>query len=788
VKRMRLLPRIGRLCRPGVLCKGVAAALLLLLVLLYSVPLPLQKLSAPQAYRFFDRHGRLVNLLISADGYFRMRVPVSKISPLFIKTLLLYEDRHFYRHFGVNPAAIGRAVWDNLFVNRRRVGGSTITMQLARMLERRPRTYWAKFVESFRALQLELRYSKEEILAHYLSIAPYGGNIEGLEAAAQRYFGKSAKYLSIGETALLVSIPRSPNTLRPDLHPRAARKRRDKILSLMLAHKLISADQYQRARREPVQVERVPAVNLIPHTAWRHRLKHPRHYQVGTTIDAAMQRLSQDLVRRYLKRVRRHHITNAAVVVIDNRTREVRALVGSSDFFSRSRLGFNDGTMVPRSPGSTLKPFVYALALQRGLVSEKTVLYDFPVQYAGYAPQNYDKRFNGLVTVREALKESLNTVVVTLYKRLGVESLYDLLKAGGITTLTMPAREYGLPLVLGGVEVRLLELTSLYTVLANQGVYRPYRLFTTKTPRTGTGRRLLSREASWIVTSILTDVERPDFPASWQFSRHRQTIAWKTGTSYGNRDAWSIGYTKKYTIGVWLGNFDGSPSKGLLGRYIAAPLLFELFQGLQPGGDRHWFVRPPGVKQREVCALTGQLPTRFCPHRKTEYYIATGAGPVKQQRCTVHQRVLARTDKGSVQLSSRVYEVWPPRLARFLYRHGSPVDQVPAYDLKHMTGELYYKPVIVSPRRDTVYIRRIDKFSDKEHGIRLSGAVTNRVRRVSWFLDNKLIRHARPYEDIIINPKPGTYVITLMDDVGGIARLKLKVTEMRHRQGRLAGR
>ncbi len=761
------------------LFKGLAVVSVLLLVSLYTVPLPLAKLSAPQAYRFFDRHGRLVNLLISTDGYFRMRVPVSEISPLFIKTLLLYEDRHFYRHFGVNPAAVGRALWDNLFVNRRRVGGSTITMQLARMLERRPRTYWAKLVESFRALQLELRYSKEQILSYYLSIAPYGGNIESLEAAAQLYFGKSAKHLSIGEIALLVGLPRSPNTLRPDLHPRAAKKRRDRILRLMLAHRLINEDQYRRARREPVDVRRIPAVNLMPHAAWRHRLKHPRLYRVDTTIDMDMQRVSQALLRAYLKRLRRYHITNAAAVVIDNRTREVRAIVGSADFFARPALGFNDGSYTPRSPGSTLKPFLYALALQRGLVSEKTVLFDFPVSYAGYSPQNYNKRFNGLVSVREALKESLNAVAVTLYRQLGVDSLYELLKNGGITTLNRPARDYGLPLVLGGVEVRLLELTNLYAMLAGQGVYRPYRLFRTGTRQTSAhGRRLLSREASWIVTEMLTDVERPDFPASWQFSRHRRTIAWKTGTSYGNRDAWSIGYTRRYTIGVWLGNFDGSPSKGLLGRAAAAPLLFELFQALQPGTDGQWFTRPPGVRQREVCALTGRLPSRFCPHRKTEYYISGLTGAATKQRCSVHQRVLARTGDGSVRLSSRVYEIWPPRLARFLYRHGAPVDRVPAYDLQHMTGERYYKPVILSPQRNTVYVRRPDRLGRREHGIRLAGAVTNRVRRVSWFIDNRLIRQAKPYEDIIINPKPGSYVITLMDDVGGIARVRLKVTEM----------
>ncbi len=755
---------------------------LVFVAMLIGVPIPLEKLNAPQAYRYYDRNGELINLLISSDGYLRMKIPVNDVSPLFIKTLLLYEDKYFYSHVGVNPASMVRAGFQNMFYNHRRIGASTITMQLARMLQRRQRTYWAKIVESFRALQLEMRYHKDELLSYYLAIAPYGGNIEGLQAASNLYFNKSAKQLSVGEIALLVSIPKSPNTLRPDKHPANAKKRRDKILALMLANKLITKSQHQRALLEPVKVKRLPLVNEIPHTAWRHRLKHPEKYRVKTTIDLNTQTIAKKLLANHLERLKQYNIGNGAVVVIDNKTRDIRALVGSVDYFSRKNLGANNGAFAARSPGSTLKPFLYGLAIEKGLVAEKSVLYDLPINVGGYAPQNFNGRFNGLVTVREALKQSLNTVVISLYRQLGVHSLHDLLQRGGITTLSKPAEYYGLPLALGGVDVRLLELTNLYASLANEGVYQPYRLIQSGTDSVNdrSKRRLLSAESSWIITNILTDVSRPDFPASWQFSKKRATVAWKTGTSYGNRDAWSIGYTKHYTVGVWLGNFNASRSKALVGGRSAAPILFDIIQGLEPGGDHGWFAKPAMVKKRKVCALSGKLPTRFCPLLKTEYHVAGIGGPANTEHCDIHQNIVVKAiNSPTGKPFSKIYEVWPPKIARYFYKHGQPVDRVPAYKIENMTAEAYYKPVIVSPKPNTEYVRRLDRLSADEHGIRLSAAVTNRVKKVFWFLNGRLIQEAKPYEDIIINPAPGTYQLTLMDDVGGTASVKLRIKDHR---------
>jgi len=768
------------------LLSGVLLTTAIFSILLFTIPLPHDKLYPPQAYRFYDQEGALIDLLISKDQFYRMHIPFKQIPPLFIETFLVHEDKYFYQHFGVNPLAIARATVDNVAAHRIVSGGSTITMQLARMLERRKRTLGAKLIESFRAIQLEIRFSKQEILAFYQAIAPYGGNIEGVQAAAFRYFNKPATELSIGEIALLVAIPKSPNQRRPDRHPEAATLARDRILDKMLEADLITQAQYTRARKEKINIQRNQHVNIIPHTAWYLRFKQPEKYVWHTTIDANIQQRTQKLLYQYVKTLDQYHITNAAAVVIDNRSRELKAVVGSIDYFSKKGLGANDGSRSARSPGSTLKPFLYGLAMQQGLIAERTILYDIPVNYAGYAPQNYSREFIGPVQAREALTESLNTVAVKLSNRMGIDKLYNLLKAGGVTTLDKPSIYYGLPLILGGVEIPLLQTTNLYASLANGGTYQPYKLLQDD-PAPRKKSQLLSKEAAWIVTHILTDVERPDFPSSWRYSKNRPTISWKTGTSYGHQDAWSIGYTPDYTIGVWLGNFDGSPSEGLTGSSMAAPLLFDLFQAIEPRMSNQWFTKPDKVQVRKICATCGTLPTRHCKSLINEYYIKDVKGPVLSQRCNIPQSITIDTRTGAQAdnttlpryRSERVYNIWPSEMATFLLKHGVPVRDAPPYELENMAGQRYYPPKILSPVKNTIYYKRTDKIIEKNQGIKLSAAVTNRVRNVFWFLNGKQLKKTDPIADIMINPPPGEYEILLIDDVGGRDSITLKVKDYR---------
>lgn len=769
-------------CRWLLVC---VAGVLVMLLLVAWLPLPMERTQLPQAYRYQDRDGRPLSVLISRDGYFRMSTRRGEIPDLFVRALLNHEDRFFYQHPGINPLAIVRAAVSNLRAGEVVSGGSTLTMQLARMLKRRDRTIGAKLVEAFRSLQLEWHYSKTEILEFYLTLAPYGGNLEGLSAASYFYFGKVPAMLSIGEMALLVGLPQSPNRYRPDRHPQAARQMRDNILAEMHQAELISDQQLRRALLEPVPTERRNAVNLAVHSAWHLRHEYPDRHRLRTTLDINMQQQAAALLGNYVGTLDAYGISNAAAVVIDNRTREVRALVGSTDYFDKNRLGANDGARMARSPGSTLKPFLYALGFDKGLISEKTILHDVPVNYGGYSPQNYSEDFRGPVTVREALTDSLNVVAVNLTQEVGLEDFHQLLQDGGLSGLHQDAGYYGLPLVLGGVEVSLLELTNLYASLADGGVWRPWRL---RVEEGGTEtRRLLSQEASWLVTHILTDVERPDFPSSWRFSRNRPTVAWKTGTSYGHQDAWSVGYTPDYTIGVWVGNFDSRPANRLAGSKVAAPLLFDLFQAFHDSNNRRWFSRPDGVVRRRVCQTCGRPATRACQSFTSEYYLPAARGPATEGLCEVPQLIAVDRRTGApatdatpaAEVERRVFNIWPSRMAAFLVQHGMPADRVPPYLPDHMAGQAYYPPEILSPVAGTVYYKRLGELKTQDHAIKLSAAVTNRIRQISWFLDGRLVYQGSPWQQVLINPPPGDHQLRLVDGVGGVAEMTLKVRDYR---------
>ena len=760
-----------------------------LLLSLAFVSLPEEKLSPDQAYRFYDRSDQLIATLIGEDETFRMHIPLKKISPLFIKTLLIHEDKYFYSHFGVNPFSIGRAFFSNLNAGRIVSGGSTITMQLARMIERRDRNLWSKIIESLRAIRLEIKYSKSDILAHYLALAPYGGNIEGIQAASYSYFGKPASELSIGEIALLAGIPKSPTKYRPDRHPKRAIGVRNSILKKMFVNGLINKDQYERGQKEPVNVRRKKLRNIIPHFAWKLRLETPKKYTYKTTIDENIQVRVTKLLKNYIATLEEFNITNASAVVIDNKTSEVRAIVGSVDYFSIGALGANNGAYIPRSPGSTLKPFLYALAFQNGLIAEKTTLYDIPINYAGYSPENYSKEFNGTVKVDEALTESLNVVAVRLSRELGYKKLYNLLKKGGVSSLNKPVEHYGLPLVLGGVELKLIELVNLYSSLARGGLYRPFKTIQKikGNKKEEKDARILSKEATWLVSHIMKDVERPDFPESWMFTRNRPGIAWKTGTSYAHQDAWSVGFTPEYSIGVWLGNFDGSLSKGLSGSGTAAPVLFDIFQAVLPSVRKSWGVKPNNVVKRKVCMVSGKTPSRFCKNLTSEFFIKGLKGKTITDNCEIHQEIAIDVRSGKQAVSDtpkkfiqrKIYEIWPSEVATFLYKHGVPVRKVPPYNSSSMAGQKYYPPVILSPVKNTIYYKRFDKVDPLDHGIKLSCAITNRARKGFWLMDNKIIAETDLSKDIIINPGPGNYEIVLIDDAGGRAKVKLVVKDAR---------
>ena len=572
---------------------GAAAALFVasLFVLDSAIfPLPLDKLNKPPSRFVYARDGRLLRCFISVDDYWRKPVALEDISPLLIKSVLAREDRWFYYHPGVNVFSLFEALIDNIKAGEIVRGGSTITMQIARMIEPKPRTVKSKLIEILRAMQLELHYSKSELLELYFNIAPYGGNIEGIGAASYFYFDKSPIELTAGQAALLTSIPNSPTYLRPDLNVDNCYHARARVLAYMLDGKIIDSLQYQAALLEKINPEKTSPPFKAPHLCRDLALEYPGQGEITTTIDSKIQQTCEAIVKHYQYALQTRAINNAAVIVIDNRSSEVLALIGSPDFFDNKHQGQINGATALRSPGSALKPFAYALALDEGIISPAIYLEDLPVYYSGYSPENYDDSYRGVVSAADALRMSLNVPAVNLCAQTGLDKFFKVLKSGGLSTLNGKYYDYGLPLVLGSCEVKLLELTNLYSALGRGGIWRPYRLI--KDDSRMAGDTLFSPEASYIIAEILSDVTRPDFPSSWEFSANLPKIAWKTGTSYGRRDAWSIGFNPHYTVGVWVGNFTGEPSPNLVGAESAAPILFDIFTTISSKTEDGWFTRP----------------------------------------------------------------------------------------------------------------------------------------------------------------------------------------------------
>jgi penicillin-binding protein 1C len=531
-----------------------------------------------------DRKGVLLRAFTTADGIWRLPADPDAVDPLYLKMLLAYEDRRYESHLGVDPLAVARALRQWITHGRLISGASTITMQTAKLLEPRPRTFRSKAIEMARALQLEARFSKREILAAYLTLIPYGGNLEGVRAASLAYFGKEPRRLTEAEAALLVALPRDPEGLRPDRFPAAARKARNAVLERVAARGLIDAAALESARATPVPTGRMPLPFLAPHLTEQLAVQ-ARGGEIATTLDAGLQEQLEALLRRSVAQFDRR--VGAAAIVVHNPTMSVLAYAGGADYFDADRFGMIDMAAAVRSPGSTLKPFIYGLGFDRLVVHPDTLIDDAPRDFAGYIPRNFDDGFHGEVTVREALQHSLNVPAVAVLDRVGAGSFDATLRQAGITlAFDRGQGPATLPLALGGVGIDLKHLAMLYAAIPNGGVVRPLRL----TPEgaaagadTG-GARLIGAAAAWYVARILEGVPPPSGYAD-AAQRQHAAIGYKTGTSYGYRDAWALGFTGDYTIGIWVGRPDGTPCSECIGIEAAAPILFGAVDLLPPSFD-----------------------------------------------------------------------------------------------------------------------------------------------------------------------------------------------------------
>jgi penicillin-binding protein 1C len=598
------------------------------MLFLMLVPPLTDTLPVPCSTQVLDRQGKLLHLFTTSKGsYWRLPAHLDRIDPQFIRLLLACEDQRFWSHHGVDPFALGRALGQLLWQGKVISGASTITMQTVRLLQPHPRTVLGKLVEMAQALRLEEHLSKQEILETYLTLAPYGGNIEGIEAASRFYFQKDPTRLTPSEAALLISLPQSPERRRPDRHFEQAVNARNQVLARLLEKGLLNAEQVALARLQPVPTKRYPRPFLAPHLSRQLHAAHPEEKQLLSSLDRPLQERLEAIATQAQQRLGEEGKRTLALLVVDNRTRQVLAHVGSGDY----RISSLDLTKARRSPGSALKPFIYGLAFEQGILHPETLILDRPERFGSYGPDNFDRTHHGWISVREALQRSLNLPAVQVLERVGPQYLLTRFASVGIFLGRNP-EEQGLSLALGGTSANLRELITLYAALADRGRCRPIS-FHPLMPQSRSDTKLLTSAAAWQVDDILRAM-----PLTTGATTSRSDIRYKTGTSYGFRDAWALGYTRQHTVGIWVGRPDGGYGKRTTGAELAVPVLLQVFAALPMQiGEGSESPPPPGIRRLSH----SQLP----PHLQ---YFTRSAEPGQQAK----PRIYFPVDGSSLQLGS----------------------------------------------------------------------------------------------------------------------------------------
>ena len=728
-----------------------------------------------------DRRGEPLRLLAAEDGRYRLFTALEHIAPTAQRATLLYEDRRFHGHLGVDPLALLRAAWTTYVQRSRPVGASTITMQLARLrFGLNTRSPAGKLIQVLRALQIERHYDKAEILEAYLNLAPYGGAIEGIGTASRIYFDKPARTLSVGEALALAVIPQNPSKRFPATtsgraHLLAARER------------LMAMWQADGALDAPAPVFRSPAKLPFgaPHFV-RDHLPPNAGPRLRTTLDRPLQTLLEQRIQEHVERHSRIGIHNAAALLVAHRSMDVLALAGSASFFADAIDGQVNGVRARRSPGSTLKPLLYALALDAGLIHPMTLLADAPRRYAAYAPENFDRGFLGPVFARDALIHSRNVPAVSILAEFGVRRFRDWLAAAGVRRLR-PARELGLALALGAGETTMVELVRLYALLANGGMWRDIRTVAEQRPGAA-DRRLLSAEASFLVLDMLEDVPRADGKSLQR--RQEQAIAWKTGTSFGFRDAWTVGVAGPYVLAVWVGNFNGTANPAFVGRTAAAPLFLDIADSLLADIETPPPRSPAGLNLRrvEVCAPTGDLPGSHCPRTTWSWFIP-GVSPIKVS--SVHRAVrvdvrngLRTCRAGAEGTREEVHEFWPSDLEAVFRRAGVAIRKPPPWapecglDATAASGQ---PPRIVSPQPTLIY--HAPPTPDEDGSVLFAATTDADAQHLFWFVNGALVAEVDRHERYFWTPRSGCFSVRAVDNLGRAAAVSIRVAGMADSSG-----
>ncbi len=715
-----------------------------------------------------DRHGQLMRISLSKDDKYRLYAPIDEIPLQLKQSVLLYEDQYFYQHFGVNPLSLLKACISTYFSNNRRIGGSTITMQLARLkFSINSNNLLGKLEQIIKAIQLEIHYSKDEILESYLNLVPYGGNIEGVRAASLIYFNRDLNNLNLLDNLSLAVIPQNPLKRSPKSTQAKKAAEARKQLFIRWIKKNPQDKIYEQLFNLPI-IFQANLPFIAPHFTL-NMLAQNQKQQVHSTLDKNLQIILERQIETYIQGLKEYGVNNASALLINFTTMEVLASVGSANFYNINIDGQVNGTKAKRSPGSTLKPFIYALSFDQGIIHPLTLLKDMPDQYGNYMPENLDGNFIGPISAKESLIRSRNIPVLYLTSKLTNPDFYQFLSKAQITKLKQP-ETYGLSIALGSLEVNMEELVKLYAMLANLGEYKQLKNVITADTNNNDNNRLLSKEACYLILDILKDVPRPGLNYNLA-SKNASTIPiyWKTGTSSGYRDSWAVGIFGKYVLAVWIGDFKGTSRGSFIGFKTAAPLFFNIIDAILTKTKNNDILLGKAKELKliklKACADTGDINNDLCPV-KSETWFIPGVSPIKST--DIYRKILVNNKTGKQVCKYhpstthyKVVEFWPSDLSNLYKKAGiskapPPVLSSNCKDFISFTK----KPEITSPLKNVTYTLT------KESKIIFKAIVDAEVTEVFWFVNEQLVGKSAPSQDFVWLAKPGKFIVQAVDNYG----------------------
>jgi len=766
----------------------------------FSLPQPL--FNDPTSTVMEDCHGNLMGARIASDEQWRF--PSGKNIPeKFKSSLVLFEDRYFYYHNGLNPVSMARAAYHDIKARKIISGGSTITMQVIRMSRKgKPRTIFEKIIESFLAVRLELTYSKKEIIELYAANAPFGSNVVGLDAAAWRYFGKKTENLSWAEAATLAVLPNSPSLIFPGKNAEKLKVKRDALLKQLYINNYLSREQFLLAENEPLPGKPYPLPQITPHLLDRAIKEGYKGQRIKTTLDGYFQELVTSIVERYHEKHKANNVNNAAVLVLDVESGDVLAYLGNTSDPGHPEFGCSVDVITSlRSTGSILKPFLYAAMLNDGQILPASLVADIPVQLGSFIPENFSLTYDGAVTAKQALSRSLNVPAVKMLQTYGIGRFNYILKKIGLTTLNKPPSHYGLAIILGGAEATLWDLAGSYASMArtlnhyqafnsryDKNDFHPpnYIFHDQKKKNEGSDKSsILSASSIWFTLEAMNEVSRPDEDADWQQFSSSAKIAWKTGTSYGGRDAWAIGCNPNYVVAVWVGNSDGEGRPGMTGLTYAAPIMFEVFKTLKPHG---WFYAPyDDMIRLPVCRQSGYKATAICETVDTVWVQKKG---MTSKNCPYHKIILLdntgkwRVNSDCESVSNIRFQKWfvLPPVMEYFYKSKNPFYRIlPPYREDCIPQESTVASIdMIYPKNNSKIYLPIDLNGEREKVV-FKAAHSIAGTKIYWYLDNTFVGVTENFHQMGLAPEAGKHKLTLVDQKGQSLSLSFEIIEKKQK-------